>query len=218
MDAGTIRRKHLGRMDGVDLWRVDGHRIRDQVDVEFTNGHHHFSRAYIPVREIWIDREAPGAGEWPFWARRLLIERHKMSTGVPYLSALLSATHVERRERRRARGIAGPVPPGEVREIARRRRVGRTGGREVWLVDGRAVRDLAYVDFTLGGHGYRYRFIPKGEVWIDDAVGPLEREAILHHEAVEVGLMARGMRYAEAHAIASEAEVRFRRAARRRAP
>src|SRR5262245_43587205 len=158
MSTGPIHLKHLGRMDGVDVWRVDGHRIRDRVDVEFTNGHHHFSRDYIPQREIWLDRESPGSGEWAFWARRLLLERHKMSTGVPYLTALLSATHVERLERRRARGL-GRVAPRDIAEMVRRHRIGRVGGREVWLVDGRTVRDLAYIDFTLGGHGYRYRFI-----------------------------------------------------------
>jgi hypothetical protein len=213
----SVHLKQLDRMDGIDVWRVDGHRIRDQLDVEFTNGHHHFSRPYIPVGEIWVDREAPGENEWLFWARRLFLERHKMSTGVPYLTALLSATHFERLERRRERGINGRIAPREIPDLARKRLIARVGGRDVWLVDGRAVRDFAYIDFTLGGHGYRYRFIPKGEVWIDDAVRPAERAAILHHEAIEVSLMARGIRYVDAHAVASRAEARFRRAARQHA-
>src|SRR6266568_7187337 len=53
-------RRLLGRMDGLGIWRVDGHQVRDGWDVEFTNGHHHFTRGYIPPGEIWLDREAPG--------------------------------------------------------------------------------------------------------------------------------------------------------------
>jgi hypothetical protein len=79
-------------------------------------------------------------------------------------------------------------------------------------VDGCRVRTSFCLDFTLGGHGFRYRFIPRREVWIDDAVAPLERPAVLHHELVEVAHMLRGKRYDEAHALASRAEVRFRRA------
>jgi hypothetical protein len=209
--------KRLARIDGLDVWRVDGHRIRDRLDVEFTNGHHHFSRPYIPAHEIWIDREAPGSGEWPFWALRQIAERRRMSEGRSYLSALLSASRIERLERRRARGVAGPVSPRELQLAVRRRRNAEVGGRDVWVVDGRTVRDLAYVDFTLGGHGYRYRFIPRGEIWIDDAVRSLERAAVLHHEAVEVALMAGGMRYEDAHRRASRAEMQFRKRALRAA-
>jgi hypothetical protein len=49
-------------------------------------------------------------------------------------------------------------------------------------------------------------------VWIDDAVAPAERPAVLHHELVELELMAtRGMGYHAAHARASAAEIEFRR-------
>lgn len=209
--------RRLDRVDGVWVWRVDGHRIRDWIDVEFTNGHHHFTRPYIPVDEIWIDREAEGESEWQFWALRQRIERALMAGGMPYLKALAIGARIERQERRLARGLTKKPPYREIRLAARRRRLGEIGGREVWLVDGRAVRDLAYVDFTQGGHGYRYRFIPKSEIWIDDAVRPSERPAVLHHEAVEVALMAGGMKYEEAHARASRSEILFRRRGARRA-
>lgn len=202
----------LDRLDGLEVWRVDGHFIRDHLDVEFTNGAHHFVRRYVPPGELWLDREARGAGEWPFWALHQRIQRSLMATGTPYLCALAVAQRVELRERRVARGLPIRIDPREVREVARRRRIGSVAGREVWLVDGRAVRDIAYVDFTLGGHGFRYRFIPRGEIWIDDAVHRAERPAILHHEAVEVAHMASaGLRYHAAHDLASRAEVRFRK-------
>jgi hypothetical protein len=207
--------KRLERIDGVEVWRVDGHLIRDRVDIEFTNGHHHFTRPFIPRSEIWLDREAPGAGEWPFWALHQVVQRRCMEKGASYLSALRIASRHEREERRRTRGGEGPVTTRDIQSAARRRLLGTIAGREVWLVDGRVVRDLAYVDFTLGGHGYRYRFIPRREIWIDDAVRPAERASVLHHEVVEVGLMADGMKYDEAHAHASAAETHFRRRALR---
>ena len=190
----------LDRAEGLAIWRVDGHAVRDRWDVDFTNGHHHYSRRYVPPDEIWLDREAPGSGEWRFWARHQLVERAAMAAGATYLQALARANRAERSLRR--------VAPR--RERVHRRRLGSAGGRAVWLVDGCAVRTRHHIDFTLGGHGHRYRFIPRGEIWIDDAVAPAERSAIVHHEAVEVELMAAGMSYAAAHARASAAEVALR--------
>jgi hypothetical protein len=203
--------KRLERIEGVWVWMVNGHVIRDRIDVEFTNGAHHFTRAYVPADEIWLDREAPRAGEWRYWAMRQRIERALMAAGQPYLSALRTGARIERDERRLARGIPGPVLPSEVQRHARKQRLGEAQGREIWLVDGRAVRDLAYVDFTLGGHGFRYRFIPRREIWLDDAVRAAERPFILHHELVEVGLMAQGLSYHQAHERASRAETAMRR-------
>lgn len=214
MRAQAPYRRLLARMGAIAVWRVDGHAIRDGLDVEFTNGAHHFWRPYVPLGEIWLDREARGADEWPYWALHQRIQRELMAAGAPYLKALRIAERIEIRERRRARGLAPGHRPtmDDIRSAARRKLLGRGAGRQVWLVDGKAVRDLAYVHFTLGGHGWRYRFIPKGEIWIDDAVAPAERPAILHHELVEVAHMATsGLCYDDAHAQASRAETRFRR-------
>jgi hypothetical protein len=202
-------RRLLTQVDGVDVWRVDGRRVRDEIDVEFTNGAHAYVRSYVPEHEVWIDREAPGSGEWEAWAAHQLAERALMARGVPYLAALRRANRVERAARR----AAGERPVG--RRHLRLRALGEERGRSIWLVDGRLVRTSLNLDFTLGGHHLRYRFIPRREVWIDDAVAPGERAAILHHELVEIGHMLRGKRYDEAHALASRAEVRFRRAAAR---
>ena len=185
-----IRLERINRVDGIDVYRVDGHRIRNRIDVDFTNGHHHFSRQYVPLREVWLDREGR-APESRFWTQRQLFERELMARGLTYLQAVRRAAVYERRLR----------GPGQ-------------RSRRVRVVSGRAVRDLFYVDFTLGGHGFRYRFIPRGEIWIDDAVHPAEHGAILHHEMVEVDLMRRGLAYDEAHSRASEAEIAFRREGR----
>jgi hypothetical protein len=208
------KRKRLGRVDGVEIFRVDGHRIRDLVDVEFTNGHTHLTRRYVPAGEIWLDREAPGSGEWTFWAAHQVAELRAMERGVPYLEALRAGNRAERAARRAA-GLPGPSDRPRVRPKLRRRQLRRVAGKTVWLVDGRLVRSAFDLNFTLGGHHRRYRFIPRHEVWIDDAVSAAERPAILHHELIEIVAMERGLSYDDGHALASRAERRFRAEARR---
>ncbi len=201
------------------MWRVDGHWVRDHLDIEFTNGAHHLMAAYIPQDEIWVDREAADAGdEWRLWLDFQVTHRRRMAEGAAYLQALGSAERVERSARRAALGERVERRAARTREIAVRRLLGVIDRRRVYLVRGRAVRDRAYVHFTMGGHNRRYRFIPPGEVWIDDAVAPAERPAVLHHELVELRLMdEQGMKYPQAHALASAAELDFRHRGRRRA-
>jgi hypothetical protein len=219
------RRRLLGRVDDTHVFRVDGALVRDRIDVEFTNGAHHFHAPYVPECEIWLDREAahePGRvrlgddGEWRFWALYQQQHRAAMAEGQSYLAAVERAERVERRARRRALGLRGRISKRALADLARRRRLGVRAGCAVWLVRGRVIRDLAFLHFTLGGHDRVYAFVPSGEVWIDDAVAPAERAAVLHHELVERELMdPRGaaLTYAEAHARASSAEVHFRRGA-----
>lgn len=203
--------RRLEKRGGVEVWQVNGHWIRDRIDVEFTNGHHHYTRSYVPEDEIWIDRDAPGTEEWRLWAERQRDERELMRAGTPYLAALRIAGRAEVQKRRLRGSVILPPTVSQLRAHVLLRPIDKVHGRTVWLVSGRRVRDLAYVDFTLGGHGYRYRFISRREIWIDDAARPSERGAILHHEAVEVAHMSAGMPYAQAHALASHAEVQFRR-------
>jgi hypothetical protein len=151
------------------------------------------------------------------WLRFQLAHRRRMAEGATYLEALASAERIERRARRAATAIPANRQAELVRTAALRRLLGVVDGRRVFLVRGCTVRDRAYVHFTLGGHGRRYRFIPLDEVWIDDAVAPAERPAVLHHEMVELRLMDQdGMGYEEAHGRASAAERIFRKRARRR--
>jgi hypothetical protein len=213
------RRKLLARHDGLAVWRVDGHFIRDRLDVDFTNGSHDLVSRFVPPNEIWLDREAPATrgepaeGEWRLWLLFQLAHRRRMLAGASYLEALAVAERVER-EARRAELGGGPIDRKRdaVRAAALRGLLGQQDGVRIFLVHGRAVRDRAYVHFTMGGHPRRYRFIPPGEVWIDDAVAPAERPAIVHHELVELKLMEDdGLGYHEAHERASAAELRFRR-------
>jgi hypothetical protein len=203
--------QHLLSQDGIACFIVDGHALRDAWDVEFTNGAHHFTRRYVPPDEVWIDREAPGAGELDFLVQHQLEERAFMAAGAPYLVALRRASYRERQRRRAAVGHER-LPLELARARVRRKLLGRRGDMTLWLVDGRGVRDHFYPEFTLGGHGLRYRYISRREIWNDDAVVEAERPAIVLHEARELELMRKGLDYSTAHRHASAAERRFRQA------
>jgi len=206
----------LGIREGVAIWLVDGHFIRDRRDVEFTNGAHHFSRAYVPLHEVWVDREAPGAGELEFFVQHQLVERALMQQGLAYEDALRRASLAERRLRRESGVALVPAGVAAARVQVRRRPLRTPRALQqfvrdaIWLVSGRGVRDLFHPDFNQGGHGLRYRFIPRREIWIDDALHAAERDPVIVHEAVELSLMRRGASYDDAHRQASAVEATVR--------
>lgn len=76
-----------------------------------------------------------------------------------------------------------------------------------WQVDAELVRRIDD-DFTMGGHGARYLYIPINEIWIDD--GCRNWQTIFFHEYSERQLMCRGMTYNDAHDIASKVEITIR--------
>lgn len=80
----------------------------------------------------------------------------------------------------------------------------------VWLVDGLYVRNCIDIAFTQGGHGYVYNWIPKSEVWIDNA-NISETEWIITHELYERFLMKYSNKsYSQAHNMANTIEKRSR--------
>ncbi len=85
-------------------------------------------------------------------------------------------------------------------------------GFNVWIVDGDEVRRDLYPAFLYGGNPQRYPFIPRNEIWIDNAIAAEEFDFTLAHELCERSLMARqGMTYDDAHNHALELERGMRR-------
>lgn len=187
----------------LDVWMVDGRYIRDNIDIDFTCGAQALEQKYIPYQEIWVDAPSPGGDEQPFWVKRLLRERRLMSGGVPYEEARQEAKDLEADLRQAARGDA---PPRSYHVKV----LGKRGDFKVWLVDGYQVRNWLFIDFTQGGHPFVYDWLPKGEIWIDDALVEAEYLPTLQHEFVEAQHMRKGMKYNEAHALACQEELLIR--------
>jgi hypothetical protein len=82
---------------------------------------------------------------------------------------------------------------------------------EVWLVDGSVVRGTYKTDYTEGGHGYVYRWIPKDQIWAEFNLHPSELPFIIAHEYLELRLMRdEKLDYDTAHDICSKMEYRLR--------
>lgn len=77
-------------------------------------------------------------------------------------------------------------------------------------VCGSYVRNHYDSDFSQGGNGFAFSFIPKGEIWIDGAIPRAEWPYIIQHECEEAELMRAGKSYDRAHTIAKRHEDRER--------
>lgn len=93
----------------------------------------------------------------------------------------------------------------------RRENIGVMRDITIWLVDGNLIRTHIDGDFTQGGHGYRYLYIPLNEIWIDQVMEKSEIVPTMWHEFIERHLMERGYSYVKAHDYASGAEIDIRR-------
>lgn len=100
-----------------------------------------------------------------------------------------------------------PTKPASLKS-PRVRYVGLCAGLKVYVVNGELVRNVHDIDFTCGGNEAIYpAYVPKGEIWIDDVLRPLDATATTFHEIVERDLMMRlGWSYDDAHDAASECE------------
>jgi hypothetical protein len=86
------------------------------------------------------------------------------------------------------------------------------GPVKVWLIDGNLARSYYKTDYTEGGHGYVYRWVPREEIWIEDGVDRREVPFIITHEYIERRLMRdTGIDYDTAHDICSRVEFDIRK-------
>jgi hypothetical protein len=82
------------------------------------------------------------------------------------------------------------------------KKIGKRADLDIWVVDGGKVRSFIDIDFTTGGHGIRYLYIPMNEIWIDSATDNNEIDLTILHEITEFNLMKKGTNYNDAHDIA----------------
>lgn len=98
-------------------------------------------------------------------------------------------------------------------KMPRTKFLGHVTGLAVYAVDGEYVRNKQDIDFVCGGNEAVYpNYVPKGEIWLDSILKPLDATATLLHEIVERNLMVnKGWGYERAHDAASARERPFRR-------
>ncbi len=212
------KRRVLAHTD-YTVYAVNGFAVRDaaQPDEEFGNFATRDEFAdLIPEGEIWIS-EKLAAKEGVFFIANALTQQARKAAGAVN-QAYEDGLEVERQLREKINGIEFrdgkphrhvppdiylepyatlPDPQGDVR---------------VWLVDGNLARSYYKTDYTEGGHGYVYPWVPRPEIWIEDGVDRREVPFIVSHEYLERRLMRdEELDYDTAHEICSKVEFDLRK-------
>ena len=192
--------KKFSKISDFTVWIVDGKYIRSNIDEEFTNCGQHHQFHYIPKNEFWIDKERI-PGEEKYYIDSMLTVDRLLKKGLSHKEATKIADRLEKRERAKSelmkkRGKLKKYSK-ELTDSVHKNLLQKYSSPKlkVWIVNGEAVRDLFFLDFTEGGHGFVYPFIPKDEVWIDDDIEPDEIKFVLLHELHERNLMKKGWCY-----------------------
>ncbi len=203
--------KRFSRVANFTVWIVDGKYIRDYMNEEFTNYGQHYQFDFIPENEFWIDKEGK-QGEKKFYVGSMLLMNRLMAEGVSRTEAAKRAEMFEMGERAKSKRLKEKIklkkhPEKIINSIHRQLLKEYSKNVKVWIVNGEEVRGVFFVDFTQGGHGYVYEFIPKDEVWIDDDLDKEEIKLVLLHELHERRLMAKKkIDYDTAHERSSKIE------------
>lgn len=188
---------------------VDGFAIRNSIDPNFEIVTHKitdlglpYPKFFIPKREVWIDYPLKAETDFLLQIEQYYIDPKNDKEIAKYQSK--EGYVDEQRGYIKKLCTKGKAPEyrKEEKEIE---------GVGVVLVDGSIVRKYIDPEFTFGGHGYVYSYIPKAEVWIDIHMDPRETKYTILHEIVERKLMKdQGKTYDSAHdyAIVAEKEAR----------
>lgn len=208
-DVSQFHKKLVDKYGGLEIWEVDGQKIREKLDIEFPNYAMWPDFDYIPKNELWLDVEKD-QNERQFFIDHMLAQWIVLKSGQDNSIALEKAYRVEKSERAKTGDkekvfdAKGKPHPDKVH----RSLLGKTAdGLSVWLVDGRLVRSAFFADFMDGGHHLIYHWIPEKEVWIDDDLVKREYLYVILHELHERMLMAKGWSYNKAHPDSSKIEL-----------
>ncbi|MBI5077201.1 hypothetical protein HZB94_02370 [Candidatus Falkowbacteria bacterium] len=175
---------------------VDGFKIRNTIDVDFSVIGGHEVYPYIDKGEIWFDRAFIKEREHFV---KLFEERTRLTKLYGY-----------ERAKEMLRTKVSPIGNKKLKKQEIKKLKGAKDV-EVYLVNGALVRKAFDPSFCFGGHYLVYKYVPKGEVWIDNAFSSQERKYVIIHELHELNLMKKGMSYNNAHDYACAAEKEARR-------
>ncbi len=208
--------KKIGIIDGITAWIVNGGRIRKELNENFVQSGSHSRFAFIPTDEFWIDADTDFR-EHRFFLDRFFAEQTLMKSGTQPKKAEKIAATLEQHDREEA--LSGEVlklkdkQKALVEKIHKKHFTPYSSDRlKIWIVDGKLVRDLVFLEYDAGGHDRVYPWVPENEIWIEEALPEKERPFILLHELHERFLMGLGKKYPEAHMGATIIEDRLRNA------
>ena len=129
------------------VWLVDGAYVRKAINENFVEYDHHLRFRFIPQYELWIDEET-NPEERRFFINHMFVEQGLMKEGESYEEALKTADLFEKKERgaeleknrlswlkKNRKELMEKVYKKFLSHFSR-------GKIEVWLVDGKIVRDF----------------------------------------------------------------------------
>jgi len=90
-------------------------------------------------------------------------------------------------------------------------KIANVSGFDIWIVNGKHIRDNIDVEFTNFGQHFRFKFIPRKEFWIDKERTPGEENFYIDHMLIEHRMMEQGASYIDALAKANLSEKRYRK-------
>src|SRR3989344_4799320 len=190
--------KKISEVGRFVVFLVDGKYIRVNKDEEFTNFAHHFDFKFIPENELWIDE--PSEEESTYFIDNMLAQINALNKGKSLHEAGIIGNMIEKKERKKSEIILKELKrlnhKDDVLNLIHKKLINKYSKNiKVWLVEGRLVRDLFFLDFVDGGHDKVYNFIPEDEVWIEEDVSLDERKFVILHELHERNLMNEGWFY-----------------------
>ena len=210
----NIYTKKITTVGDCVVWLVDGALIRKEINENFVKCSINTKSSFVPKNEFWIDEDLDPK-EYRYFIDRFIYEQGLLDSGKDYAIADKKADEFEKDERKdsvEVRQILKSRPDKkDLLEKIKKKIIKKFSGEiKIWLVDGNLVRSFFLLDYCEGGHGLVYPFIPKNEIWIEQAISPQERKYIILHELHERHLMSQGKSYKNAHIGATEVEDYYR--------
>ena len=215
-----LRKRRVLSHEDHTVYAVNGLTVRNvaQPDEEFGNyAMHEEFPDLIPEGEIWIS-EKLAAKEGIFFIAAALTRLSRQAAGATE-RAYDDSLEVERALREKINGIEfrNGKPHKQVPDAIYLAEyitlLDPQGPVRVWLIDGNLARSYYKTDYTEGGHGHVYPWVPKKEIWVEDGVDRRELRFIVCHEYLERRLMRdEGLDYDTAHDICSKVEFDLRKA------
>ncbi len=214
-----LNKRYIAHYDGHGVYGVNPFAVRNlaRPDEEFTNfaTQDEFPKL-IPKGEIWVADKSLNK-EGIFFIANAVARMKEKGRGRSN-RAYNAGVRVERflREKLTGRRFRGGMPdpriPKELYVEHYLRLPDPEFSVDVWIVEGSLVRTLYKTDYTEGGHGYVYRWVPRHQIWVERDLDKTELPFIVSHEYIEVRLMRdEGIEYDKAHEICANIEYDLRK-------